>query len=131
MIDSILEHFLPRFYKMKMDKRELEIKIELSVEKENIQYGFRDSYRNLKVSELPDLKSKNIPDEESLFSNFTLRYSVEHDFESKSLITAICADGRTISIPIITNKQFPYGYKMVFICILIILMENLIQLENH
>lgn len=115
LIDSILEHFLPKFYKMKMDRMSLTIKINLAVEKENLQYGFRDSNRILDISKLPELKSKNIPDEESLFSNFTLRYSIEHDYESKTVITAICADGRTVSIPIITNKQFPYGYKMVFI----------------
>jgi hypothetical protein len=115
LIDSILEHFLPKFYQMKMDKTPLIIEVSLDVTEENLQYGFRNTSKKLDVSKLSELKSKEIPDEESLFTNFQLRYSIEHDYESRTIITAICADGRTLPIPIVTNKQFPIGYKMIFI----------------
>jgi hypothetical protein len=42
-------------------------------------------------------------------------YSIEHTYTTNSLITAICADERTISEDIISKTTLPYGYEMIFL----------------
>jgi hypothetical protein len=112
---SILEHFLPRFYQMKLDGKKLLLKLSLETKTPNADYGFATSRSSLDIANLPKLKEKNLPDETSLFSSFTMLYSVETVLDEQSVITAICTDGRTIPMNIISNKEFPFGYKMVFI----------------
>jgi hypothetical protein len=112
---SVLEHFLPRLYQMKLEEKSLRIAFSLSPKTPNPDSGFIGATSILDISELPDLKEKTIPDDEQLFGEFKLLYSVERTFDVQSAITALCADGRTIKMEIISNKEFPVGYKMVFI----------------
>jgi len=113
--DSILEHFLPRFYKMKIDREKLDIYISLDVKAGNPEQGFVNSSAHLDISTLPELKEKKIDDTASLFGQFRLLYSIDSTYEENKVISAICADGRTIPMEIISSKDFPIGYEMVFI----------------
>lgn len=113
LMKSIQEHFLPRFYQMKLDGKELVVTISLRTSQSNIEYDFINSKKSFNINDLPTLKSKTIPDDSTLFSTFTMLYSIEKIGTEQSAITAICADGRTIPMNIISNKEFPFGYKIV------------------
>jgi hypothetical protein len=113
--DSILEHFLPRFYTMKLDKKELKLIISLNTNTPSKDYEFYNDTIELDISRLPELKEKSIPDTTKLFGEFKMLYSVDKTYENSSVISALCADGRTVPMPIISEKEFPVGYKMVFI----------------
>jgi len=113
--NSILQHFLPRFYRMKLENKKLVIKISLKPKENDEKSLLTNSSDELDISKLPDLKEKTIPDTTSIFGYFKLLYSVERVYANQSVISAICADGRTIPMEIISNKDFPSGYKMVFI----------------
>jgi hypothetical protein len=112
---DILEHFLPRFYQMKLDGDKMVVDLNLDVKKGNIDVGFVSSTERLDIAQLPELKERQIDDDARLFGYFKLLYSIDKTFEDSSVISAICADGRTIPMEIISNKSFPAGYKMVFI----------------
>ncbi|WP_010254250.1 ATP-binding protein [Treponema primitia] len=111
----IIEHFLPRLYDMKLKNRPLQIKVSLTTRENNGAQSFTNSSEIFNVKDLPILKEKTIRDTTSLFDKFKLMYSVEHVYTEQKAITAICADSRTIHMDIISNKDFPNGYKMVFI----------------
>lgn len=113
--NSIHEHFLPKFYQMKLDKKKLIIKISLITNTPNSEYDFNNGDTQIDISKLPDLKEKSIPDKSTFFGVFRMLYSIEKSIDDQSVISALCADDRTISMPIISNKDFPIGYKMVFI----------------
>jgi hypothetical protein len=87
----------------------------LTTREENSTQGFVNSTETFNVKNLPILKDKTVQDTTSLFDNFKLMYSIEHVYTEQKVISAICADGRTIHVDIISNSEFPYGYKMVFI----------------
>ncbi|GHT65342.1 ATPase [Spirochaetia bacterium] len=112
---SVIEHFLPRLYDMKLKDNPLQVKVSLTTQSENTALGFVNSTEIFNVKDLPILKNKTIQDATRLFGNFKLMYSVEQVYTEQKVISAICADGRTIPMDIISNRDFPYGYKMVFI----------------
>jgi len=112
---DILEHFLPRFYQMKLDGLKMVIDLTLDVKEGNKDVGFISSTAKLDISQLPELKERQIDDEARFFGYFKLLYFIEKTYEDSSIISAICADGRTIPMEIISNKAFPVGHKMVFI----------------
>lgn len=113
--ESIIYHFLPRFYAMKMTDKKFRLSISLSTNDENNDKGFYSHSTEFDLKDLPLLKEKTIDDPSSLFSYFKLMYSIENVHTEQSVISAICADNRTIPMELITNKDFPFGYKMVFI----------------
>ncbi|WP_411824638.1 ATP-binding protein [Leptospira sp. 'Mane'] len=112
--DSLLTHFLPKFYQMKFDKKNLKININLNTKEENPKFDFYSNTTSIEINQLPNLKEKSLADPSSFFQKFKLLYSVERSTE-QSVISAVCADGRTIPIELISNKEFPTGFKMVFI----------------
>jgi len=115
LIKEIIYHFFPRFYSFKLNKRPLRISISLSTGHENIEQGFVDNTIVFNVEELPKLKERELPDPEDFFDKFTLRYSIEHSYTEQSIICAICVDDRTIKYDILSSKDLPLNYKMIFI----------------
>jgi hypothetical protein len=114
--ESILRHFFLRFYKFKSDDRPLEIKISLTTEKPNQEHNFISGDTTLNVKTIPELTEEDCGDTTiDLFEKFKLLYSIKHTYTTSLLITAICADGRTISEDIINKNTLPYGYEMIFI----------------
>jgi hypothetical protein len=100
---------------MKLEKKPLKIAFSLSPQNPNPDAGLVGAVSELDVSQLPILKEKILPDDLQLFGEFKLLYSIDVTYDVQSAITALCADGRTIKMDIISNKDFPVGYKMVFI----------------
>jgi hypothetical protein len=113
--ESIILRFLPTLYKLKIEKKALRINISLETKEENKGQGFINSDVMIDVMQLPDLKEKQINDSEDFFEYFKLHYSIERIYTEQMVVTAICADGRSIKVDIISNKEFPFGYKMIFI----------------
>ena len=112
---EIIYHFFPKLYSFKINKRPLKISISLSTENENIQQDFVNDSIVFSVDELPELKERKLPDPTVLFGEFTLRYSIIHSYTEQSVISAICADDRTLKYDILSNKDLPSNYNMIFI----------------
>jgi len=115
LIKEIIYHFFPRLYSFKLNKRQLEISISLSTKHENAEQGLVNDTIVFKVDELPELKKRELPDPTALIGKFTLRYSIEKSYIEQSIISAICADDRTIKYDVLSSKELPPDYKMIFI----------------
>jgi hypothetical protein len=113
--EAVLEHFLPIFYKYKLKGKQLKISIFLDTEEDNKDFDFYSSNSSLNINDLPQLKEKSIDDPNTLFGYFKLLYSIEKNITDPYALSAICADGRTIPLKIISESEFPQGYKMIFI----------------
>lgn len=113
---SVLQYFFPWFYRMKVEKKSLEISFSLMTKTPNQEYGFLNSATKLDLAELPDLKEATYSKEEiDLFARFRLLYSIQPKPGSHSLITAICADDRTIPVDIVSENAIPFDYEVIFI----------------
>ncbi|MDR1149709.1 MAG: ATP-binding protein [Spirochaetaceae bacterium] len=114
--ESLLRHFFILFYKFKMSKRPLEISISMTTDSPKKEHNFVSGSSILNISTISDLTEVDCGDQSvDLFAKFKLLYSIKHTFETNSLITAICADERTISEEIISKNALPYGYEMIFL----------------
>lgn len=113
---SIVEHFYPLFYTLKSEGKELVIKINLDVVEANPEQVFSSETRSIKVSELPKMDVVEIPAEGlDLFENFQLFYSIKPTVDVVNPITALCVDGRTIPVDVLSKGGIPSGYEMIFL----------------
>ena len=113
---SIIEHFYPLLYTLKSDGKELEIKITLDVIEPNLDQSFSSETKSIKTSELPDLEMVEIPAEGlDLFENFQLFYSIKNTDEIVKPITALCVDGRTISVDVLSKGGIPPEFEVIFL----------------
>ncbi len=113
---SILRHFLPKFYQLKLEGRRLDIEINVKTENPSIDHGFYEGSSRLSIDILPELREKIVPDDSDLLAQFRMLYSIQRNIsEPKSVISAICADNRTLPIRIISDDNIPDEYQMIFI----------------
>jgi len=112
---NIIYHFLPQLYKLKLKNSELKITISLEIQNDDQNFEFENSSTIFNLKELPKLKEKSINDTRDLFDNFKIMYSIEKTYTDNIIISAICADERTIPIEIITDKNYLANYKMIFL----------------
>jgi hypothetical protein len=115
--DSLLLHFFPLFYKLKIEKRDLKIKISLQTKEQNVNHGFFTDTKELIVSEIPELQKVSIQsDTLDLFEELDLFYSIkENNSKNPHIITALCVDDRTIPIEILSKNGVPVGHEVIFI----------------
>jgi hypothetical protein len=113
---SILNHFLPRLYQLKIESRSLSITINVATDNPSSDHDFYGGSSRLSVDDLPELRQKIVPDESDLLAQFRMLYSIERRIsEPKSVISAICADNRTLPVKIISDGNAPDGFQMIFI----------------
>jgi hypothetical protein len=112
---SIFYHFLPRLYQLKLDDKNLSVIVSVETERPSPEHGFFSGTSHLRVIDLPDLHEKIIPDDADLMGQFRLLYSIELNTEITSVVTALCADNRTLQMNIVSNNNFPQGANMIFI----------------
>jgi hypothetical protein len=113
---SIMLHFFPLLYNKKISNENLQIIINLETKEPNLKHDFYSDKQIINVSELAKLEEEEINAPElDLFEKLNLYYSVKENFEENSIITAICVDGRTIPIDIISKGGIPNGYEIVFL----------------
>ena len=113
---SILQHFFPLLYSMKVEKKELKITIKLETRETNIDQGFFTDSKELVASQIPAMTLTSFDATEiDLYEKLDLYYSVKEVSEEKSPITAICVDGRTHLIDILSKGGIPFGYEIIFL----------------
>lgn len=113
---SIMTHFFPLLYNKKRLKEELKIIIKLETSEPNLKHDFYSTSQVINVEEIANLEEEVIEAPElDLFEKLNLYYSVKENYSENSIITAICVDGRTIPIDIISKGGIPSGYEIVFL----------------
>jgi hypothetical protein len=112
----ILEEFYPRLYLMKQEGKALKINISLFVEEHDTKYNFRSDKQMLSIDDIGVLKIE--PVDTSIlawFDSTNIHYSIIKKDEITSIITALCIDGRTYKVDIISDENIPYGYEIIFL----------------
>ncbi len=112
---AILYHFLPRLYQLRLDGKNLVIKINVETGRPSPEHGFFGGSSHLRLADLPDLHEKIVPDDADLIGKFRLLYSIRLNTEVTSVVTALCADNRTLPMSIVSDGNFPQGADMIFI----------------
>lgn len=109
-------HFFPLFHQFKKDKKELKITISLDTKEPNTDKEFYNDKQQIIVKEIPKLEYLKFPIKHlSLFDEMELYYSIKKANTETSIITAICADNRTIPLDIVTKENIPQGYEIIFL----------------
>ena len=99
-----------------MEGRSLAITISVETANPSSDHDFYAGSSRLSIDDLPELREKIVPDETDLLAQFRMLYSIERRIsEPKSVISAICADNRTLPVNIISNGNAPDGFQMIFI----------------
>lgn len=108
---ALLENFYMRFYKAKLAKQSLVVKIHSNIAgipKEEI----------IRVEDLPTFEVKILPTQGDLFHKIELYYHIkEVDIRDSNIITAIAVDDRSHRIDVVSRDNFHIGYEMVFLLI--------------
>ncbi|MFC0778863.1 ATP-binding protein [Flavobacterium sp. HJSW_4] len=113
---SILMHFFPLLYNKKILNEELKISIKVETQESNVKHNFYSDSQTIDVNDIADLEEEIIEAPElDMFEKLNLYYSVKENSSENSIITAICVDGRTIPIDIISKGGIPSGYEIVFL----------------
>ena len=109
-------HFFPLFHQYKKENKDLKITIRLTTKKPNVSKGFHNDRQQIIVKEIPDLDFMKFPAEPlAIFDKMELYYSIKKTNAETSIITAICAENRTIPLNIVSKENMPYGYEIIFL----------------
>jgi len=113
---SLLLHFFPLFYSLKVQGKELKINISLNTLESNPNHQFFSDRKEVLISQIPNLEEITFnADGLDLYEKLTLFYTVKENIENQSLITAICVDNRTIPVEILAKDAVPAGYEIIFL----------------
>lgn len=115
--ESLMEHFFLLLFQKKINKEELVINISLDTVTPNPDYDFYSTTLSLKPVDIPELNEKRVGvPEVDLVENIDIYYTIENDLtKPKSLLTALCIDGRSQRYPVIDSDRIPDGYQCVFL----------------
>ena len=109
-------HFFPLFHQFKKEDKDLKITISLETKEPNTDKEFYTDKQQIIVKEIPKLEYLKFPIQHlSLFDEMELYYSIKNTNKETSIITAICADNRTLPLNIITKENIPQGYEIIFL----------------
>ncbi len=109
-------HFFPFFHQFKKESKNLKISISLTTQEPNPEKEFYNDKRQIIVKEIPDLDYLEFPaDTLSIFDKMEMYYSIKQNNTETSIITAICADNRTIPLEIVPKENMPTGYEIIFL----------------
>lgn len=113
----LLEEFYPRLYLMKQDGKKLDITITLNLIKTDNRFNLVPETKRISINEIEELKIEAIDASVlKMFENMELHYSIKKTNNTeKTVITALCIDGRTYKVDIITDDNIPIGYEMIFL----------------
>lgn len=111
---ALIIHFFPRLHSLKKQNKEFKISIIVNVNEPSIENDFYSDTQIVSNDTLPELESINFTAVD-LFGDFTLYYSIKQTFENAPIVTAICAEGRTIPLDIIQQENIPQGYDLIFL----------------
>ena len=113
---SLLYHFYPHLFSITKSQKDLTIEIALKTQEPNAEQGFYNDMQRLVASQSVDLESTSFPAEGlDIFDTIDIFYKIKQTNKESSLVTAICVDGRTIPIDIMSKESTPKGYEIVFL----------------
>lgn len=113
---SLLLHFFPLFYSLKVQGKELKINISLNTLESNPDHQFFSDHKEVLISQIPNLDEVTFnADGLDLYEKLTVFYTVKENVENQSLITAICVDNRTIPVDLLAKDAVPAGYEIIFL----------------
>ena len=111
----LLEKFYLRLYKLKLEGKNITIKVKTDIE------GINHNELSYSTAEMPELKTKSFDVNLDLFNKVTLYYNIKKlDLENlteRKLITAIGVDDRTHVVDVIAAENMPQSYEMIFLLI--------------
>ncbi len=109
-------HFFPIFHIKKVSKEELTIKVSVQTAQGSPENDFFDDVKVLTITEIPDLNKVVYNDPRgNLFDDLELYYDINETFGDSSIITSICAEGRTLPLEIVSKEGIPKGYEIIFL----------------
>jgi hypothetical protein len=112
----LLEEFYPRLYLMKQQGISLDINITLNLKQEDNRIALSSEKRTISISEISELFVAPIDASNlAMFENMELHYSIKEKHNEKTIVTALCIDGRTYKVDIISDENIPLGYEMIFL----------------
>lgn len=117
---KILEEFYPRLYLMQQDGKNLEISINLDVQKVKKNQVIGSRHTQVLLSDIPALVEVDINlDTIQMFGDSKLHYSIkksDRTLTQTTIITGLCIDNRTYNLQnIISAENFPPGYELIFL----------------
>ena len=113
---KILENFYPQLYLMKQEGKELTINISLNVREPDNRYEFYPDKQTIIINEINEMRVEPVDIALlDMFGEMSIHFSIKSiDFE-KTIITALCIDGRTHKVDIISDENIPIGYEIIFL----------------
>ncbi len=109
-------HFFPKFHLIKREDEKLKIKITLETNEPNSENNFHNDTQIIDVQKIPELTKLTFSaDPIKMFEELELFYDIKQTNGEKSVVTAICAEGRTIPLDIIPKENTPDGYEIIFL----------------
>lgn len=113
---KILENFYPRLYNMKKDGKSLTITITLHVNEPDARYEFHPDKQKISLDDIIELKVEPVDATFlDMFEKMDIHYSITPKNFEKTVITALCIDGRTHKVDIISDENIPLGYEIIFL----------------
>lgn len=112
----IIGQFLPYLYYRKNQNIEFLIKIELLTEESNSTKDFFSDTETISLKDLPELKKVLISDVTlDQFDGIEMSYRIKSGMGEREKLIAVCIDGRTIPIKIISENAIPFNYSVIFL----------------
>ncbi len=113
---GLLQHFFPLLYGLKVEGKELRIKITLETQEQNLERGFFTDTKELIASQIPTMEITSFDAKGvDLFEKLDLYYTIKEAHTDTNPITALCVDGRTHHVDILSKGGLPYGYEIIFL----------------
>ena len=114
--ESLITHFFPLLFSKKNNQEPLRIDIELQTETPSVEHDFFPDRQTLSLADVPELAQTSIVDYEvDFFQAIGIHYSITNDkTRPKSIVTAICVDGRTVPYDLVSPDSIPGGYQALF-----------------
>ena len=112
----LLEEFYPRLYLMKTEGKKLEITVSLKLKQIDSRIDVSTDVKKISLDEIKDLKIVELDANHlAMFQSLELHYSIQEKLNEKVIVTALCIDGRTYKMDIISDENIPLGYEMIFL----------------
>ena len=114
---ALIDHFFPLLFSRKENKQPLRIDIELQTDTPCKEHDFFSDLQRLSLSDVPDLAMTKVSDNDvDFFQTIDIHYSITNDkTHPKSIVTAICVDGRTVPYDLVSQDSIPGGYQALFL----------------
>jgi hypothetical protein len=110
----LMKEFMPTFFERSKRNEILKIEIKLEINDESGKIDTNAEIAILSTEELPKFKVKSFKDNSiDFYQNIDIHYRISHDKTvEKSVLTAICVDGRAIDFDLIPIEAVPMGHQI-------------------